>query len=573
MTRLLSIAVFLLLALAAQPARAEQSWAGDWHGTLATPAGELRLVLTISEQTGGALAAELESLDQAPGRKIPVAAIAVADGRLTFAIPMISATYEGRWQADRGRFAGTFSQGSAIPLDFERGAAQARPVIAGIDGIWEGGVIRNDVRLRLILNVRTGPGGTIASLDSPDLLAMGLPVAALARDGETISFTIPAGGSAYRGILAADGSRMTGSWSRPGSPEAEVVFVRRPLGAAASRARPQLPRAPFPYRTEEVRFANPGAAGVTLAGTLTLPQGSGPFPAAILITGSGGQDRDETIFGHKPFAVLADHLTRGGIAVLRYDDRGVGASTGAQAGATSADFATDANAAFAYVSARAEIDRRAIGFVGHSEGGMIGPLAAVDNPEVAWLVLLAGPGVPARALMAAQGRAIGAAQGMSEAELDRIAPVQAALFAAAASEGDAAAVAARLRAALTDEMLQQAGVPLSQRDQMARAANDPWLRYFARYDPAPALARIRVPLLAVNGSLDRQVLPAANLAGIRAATAADRDVTIRELPGLNHLFQTARTGAVGEYADIEETFAPAAMALVTEWIRTRFVRR
>jgi pimeloyl-ACP methyl ester carboxylesterase len=204
---------------------------------------------------------------------------------------------------------------------------------------------------------------------------------------------------------------------------------------------------------------------------------------------------------------------------------------------------------------------------------MIGPLAALDNEDVAWLVLLAGPGVPARALMAAQGRAIGAAQGMSEADLDRVGPVQAALFAAAASPGDAAAVAAHLRAALSDEMLQQAGVPLGQRDQMARAANDPWLRYFARYDPAPALARIRVPLLAVNGSLDRQVLPAANLAGIRAATAANRDVTIRELPGLNHMFQTARTGAVGEYADIEESFAPAALALVTNWIRTRFARR
>lgn len=568
----LPIFAFLLALLAAPAAHAQETVAGDWHGTLTVPTGQLRLLLTIRQSEGGALGAELESLDQAPGRKLPVAAIAVADGRMTFSIPMIGATYEGRWQAATGSFAGTFIQGgTALPLELARGAAESLPAVAGLDGRWEGSITRNGTALRLVLRVATGPRGTIAALDSPDMLAMGMQVAELAHDGQAVSFAVPASNAHYRATLAADGARMSGTWTRTGSPDAEVAFVRSARSAAAPPARPQEPRPPFPYRAEEVHFPNPRAAGVTLAGTLTLPPGRGPFPAAILITGSGPEDRDETVFGHKPFAVLADHLTRAGIAVLRYDDRGTAASTGAFAGATSADFATDANAAFAFLRARPEIDRRAIGFIGHSEGGMIAPLAARDNPDVAFFVLLAGPGVPIPQLMEAQRRAIGHSQGASDADLDRAVPVQSAFFAAAASDGDGAAVAARLRASLSDETLRAAGVPPAMRDQLARQASDPWFRFFARYDPAPALAAIRVPVLALNGSLDEQVVARENLAGIRAALAGNRDATVRELPGLNHLFQTARTGSPGEYADIAESFSPAALDLISGWIRSRFV--
>jgi pimeloyl-ACP methyl ester carboxylesterase len=568
---LLSIVAFLLASLA-PAAHAEEGWAGDWHGTLATPGGALRLVLTVRQGAGGALTAELESPDQAPGRKIPVDTIAVADGRMTFSIPSIGASYEGRWQPEAGRFSGNFSQGGALPLDLERGGLEARPTVTGLDGRWEGSIIRNGTRLRLILRIVTSAQGTIAALDSPDALAMGQQVAELTRDGQSVSFAVPAANVHYRATLAADSARMSGTWTRTSSPDAEVAFVRSVQTAASPPARPQLPRPPFPYRAEEVHFANPRAAGVTLAGTLTLPPGRGPFPAAILITGSGPEDRDETIFGHKPFAVLADRLTRAGIAVLRFDDRGTAASTGTFAGATSADFATDANAAFAFLRARPEIDRHAIGFIGHSEGGMIGPLAAGDNPDTAFLVLLAAPGTPIRQLMEAQRRAIGHSLGQSDAELDRAMPVQDAFFAAAMSGEDAAAAAARLRAILTDDMLRAAGTPLAARDQIVRMAADPWFRSFARYDPVPALAHIRVPVLALNGSLDEQVVARENLAGIGAALAGNPDATVRELPGLNHLFQTARTGSPGEYVDIEESFAPAALDLIAGWIRSRFVR-
>lgn len=555
----------LLALLIAAPAQAQGNVAGDWHGTLTTPGGALRLILTIREGESGALTAELESPDQAPGRKIPVAAIAVADGRMTVSIPAIGATYEGRWQAGADRFSGTFTQGAALPLDLARGIGERGAVIAGLDGVWRGTVNRNGVDLRLVLRVATGPLGTIASFDSPDLMAFGLPVAGLSRDGDVVAFTVTASGARYRGTLAGD--RMTGTWTLPGTPDTQVVLTRGGT-AAGPRARPQLPRPPLPYRAEEVRFANGRAPDVTLAGTLTLPPGRGPFPAAILISGSGAQDRDESLLGHKPFAVLADHLTRRGIAVLRYDDRGFGASTGTQAGATSADFATDADAAFAFLRARAEIDRRAIGFVGHSEGGLIGPLAAADNPAVAYLVLLAGPGTRTSALMESQRRAIGQSVGMSEAELDRAAPLQQRLFAIAASDASAVDAEDAMLAALSAD----AAIPAAMRDGTIQRALDPWFRWFARYDPAPVLARIAVPVLAINGSLDRQVLAAENLAGIRAALARNRDATVIELPGLNHLFQTARTGAIGEYADIEETFAPAALETISVWINARFGR-
>lgn len=571
MMRIVFLFAFLVSFLVAPAAYSQEGWAGDWHGTLATPGGALRLVLTIREGAAGALTAELESPDQAPGRKIRVDTIAIAGGRMTFAVPALHVSYEAVWHPETGRFSGTFTQGGGIPLELARGGL-ALPVIAGLDGAWQGNVVRNGVPLRLILRVTTGANGTVASLDSPDMLAMGLPVADLARDGASVSFAVPAGQSRYRATLAPDGSGMTGTWSRTGSPDAEVTLVRGAQAAASPPRRPQTPHPPFPYRAEEVRFDNARAPGVTLAGTLTLPPGRGPFPAAILITGSGPEDRDETIFGHKPFAVIADRLSRAGIAVLRVDDRGVGASTGSQTGATSADFATDANAAFAFLRARPEIDPHAIGFIGHSEGGMIGPLAMRDNPETAFLVLLAAPGTPIRQLMEAQRRAIGHSLGQSDAELDRAMVVQDAFFAAAISGEDAAAAAARLRATLTDDMLRAAGTPSSARDQLVRMAADPWFRSFARYDPVPALARIRVPVLALNGSLDEQVVARENLAGIRAALSGNPDATVRELAGLNHLFQTARTGSPGEYVDIEETFAPAALDLISDWIRSRFVR-
>jgi uncharacterized protein len=576
MNRLISILALLLAALVAAPASAQQQdWTGDWHGALAvTNAQGLRLIVTITAAPGGGFSGQLESVDQAPGLKIPIDTLAIADGRLTFAMLALGATYEGRWVSARNRFVGTFTQGGTpLPLDLARGAGTAQPTISGLDGSWETRIERNGVQLRLILRVATNALGTIALLDSPDMMANGLAVTGLAREGQAVRFTVPAGESSFQGSLSTDGARMSGRWSRAGYPDAEVTFARREAAADGAPRRPQEPHPPFPYRSEEVRIPNPRAPGVMLAGTLTLPPGEGPFAAAILISGSGAQDRDESLMGHKPFAVLADHLTKAGIAVLRYDDRGTARSTGSYRGATSADFATDAAAAFAFMRTQPRIDRDAIGYIGHSEGGMVGPLAAADSPGAAFMVLLAGPGERTRDVLEAQRRAIGQAMGMSEAELDQAGLLQARLMEIAAGDLAQAEAEAAMRAALSDEALAGSGVVPAQRDMLIRRTLDPWFRWFLRYDPAPALRALRMPVLALNGSLDRQVLPAANLAGIRAATAGNRDVTVTELPGLNHLFQTARTGGLGEYAEIEETMAPVVLRTVADWIRARFGRR
>lgn len=568
MNRLIAALALLLAAFGAAPAAAQGNVSGDWHGTLVTPRGQLRMLLTIHPGADGALSAELESVDQAPGQKIPVPTIAVANGRLTFAVPAFNLTYAGDWEPAGNRFNGILRQGADMPLVLARGAFPAAPVIQGLDGHWEGSAQRNAALLHFVLRVSTGPNGTIASFDSPDQMAIGLPVTGLAREGDRVRFTVSAGNASFTGTLAGD--RLSGGWTDGTG----TVFVRRAAGATAAPVRrPQTPQPPFPYRAEEVSIANRQAPGVTLAGTLTLPEGRGPFPAAILITGSGPEDRDEALFGHRPFAVLADYLTRHGIAVLRYDDRGIGRSTGRYPGATSADFATDANAAFAFLAARPEIDRRAIGFVGHSEGGMIGPIAAMDNPGVAYLVLLAGPGVATHDLLEAQRRAIAESQGMSPAQIDRAGALQAELIRIARSNASDADARNAFNAATTDARMTEAGVPASERGSMATLMLDPWFRWFLRYDPAPALRHFQGPLLALNGSLDRQVLATQNLPGIRGATAGHRDVTITLLPGLNHMFQTARTGGVGEYATIEETMAPVVLRTVADWINARFRAR
>lgn len=336
------------------------------------------------------------------------------------------------------------------------------------------------------------------------------------------------------------------------------------------RERPQTPTPPFPYRADDVTFTNPVAAGVTLAGTLTLPQGSGPFPAAILLSGSGAQDRDETMLGHKPFAVIADHLTRRGIAVLRYDDRGVGRSTGDFPAATSADFATDARAAVRYLLTRPEIDRGGIGFIGHSEGGMVAQIAAVNNEHLQFMIMLAGPGTDLMQLVQSQERLLAVSQGASQEDLARMAPIMREVFEAVATSTSAEDARVRVRGVLTSDALATMKAPESRRELLVQQMATDWARYLLQFTPADFLSRIEVPVLALNGALDHQVPPDENLSAITAALARNPDVTVRRIDGLNHLFQTARTGAIGEYADITETIAPVVLTMVTEWITARF---
>jgi pimeloyl-ACP methyl ester carboxylesterase len=270
------------------------------------------------------------------------------------------------------------------------------------------------------------------------------------------------------------------------------------------------------------------------------------------------------VFGHRPFLVLADHLTRKGIAVLRADDRGVGKSTGRFADATSEDFAQDAAAGVAFLRKHGRIDAARVGLVGHSEGGLVAPMVAVRVPEVAFVVLLAAPGVDGAQILLAQSASMGRSRGMSAEAIAQNQDVQRKIFEIVRTEPDQAVRLEKIKASL-------AGLPAGAAGQQARQASRPWFRYFLSHDPAPVLEKVRQPVLALTGALDLQVVPTDNLPAIEAALerGGNRDVTVATLDGLNHLFQTAKTGAITEYASIEETFAPAALDRISTWILSR----
>ena len=334
--------------------------------------------------------------------------------------------------------------------------------------------------------------------------------------------------------------------------------------------RPQTPKKPYPYTEEEVRFPNKQQE-IVLAATLTIPRGEGPFPAAILISGSGPQDRDETLLNHKPFWVIADHLTRNGIAVLRYDDRGTGDSTGTFAEATSADFATDAAAAVEFLLSKDEIDNAKIGLIGHSEGGLIAPMVAVDRDDIAYAVLLAGPGIDGKQVSFTQSRAMMIAEGTPESAADVNDKLLTEIFAAMDEKGEL--LEEDIEKAVTKYAPQLGGdavvEPLKARLQNLTG---PWMKFFLNYDPAPNLKKTKCPVLALNGEKDTQVLVAPNLDRIKKSLeeGGNPDFEVRALPNLNHLFQNCETGGLSEYFKIEETFDPKTLEMISDWILERF---
>ncbi len=375
----------------------------------------------------------------------------------------------------------------------------------------------------------------------------------------------------------ADPAKAAGTMRQAGM-EFPFTLERLKEGETVGPKRPQEPKAPFPYTSREV-FALNSADGTKIAGTLTIPEagafGPGPHPVALLITGSGQQDRDETLLGHKPFLVLADHLTRAGVAVLRVDDRAVGGSTSGKPleECTTDDFVGDALACVELLKTRPEVDAKRIGLIGHSEGGLIAPMVAAKSADVAFVVLLAGPGVNGREILMEQVPAGAKAGGATEELVAAIRERTGALLdAVAGGDEDAIRAAARALVEADPDTAKADAAMLDQTAQMlAQQFSSAWFRRFLTLDPCEAVRKTRVPVLALNGSLDVQVLAWQNLPPLRAALAqaGNEDVTIEELPGLNHLFQTATTGAGEEYATIEETFSPVALEKVSAWVRLK----
>lgn len=466
--------------------------------------------------------------------------------------------------------------------------AAQEPVTDPFVGIWQGKVTLPGQSLELVLHVKLAEGGHTATLDSPQQGAQGIPVKSFVIADDTCTADV-----------RAIGAKLTLRLER-GAPDRLVgKLLQRGMSLPTDLARtnevrkqrrPQEPKPPFPYRSEDVAYhhdparplaesfgAGEDASGVTLAGTLTLPEGKGPFPAAVMITGIGAQDRDQSLLGHKPFLVIADALTRAGLAVLRVDDRGTGKSTGSFAEATSADFARDALAGLHYLKSRAEIDPERIGLIGHSEGGLVAPMVAAGEGRelVAFAVLIAPPAVPLDEVILHQSRLMAQAEGAAEAEreigdqLTRAAlRIVAGNWAPAERKQQLREAAAHAWGVMSPPARAASGASLEALQQRIESLDTPWMRYLVARDPAVELQAMTCPTLVLFGQKDLQVDPAQNEPPLRKAFADGGKVvpTIVVLTDHNHLFQQSKTGKPSEYGILEETFSDAALAVIRDWL-------
>ncbi len=440
-------------------------------------------------------------------------------------------------------------------------------------GYWEGKLKISAISLRFVLKIFKNADGTNgALLDSPDQNTNNIPVGSVTLTDDSLKFDVPTKKGNYYGKIQKDSMIAIGKWNQA---QMSLPLNLKKVEKPTELKRPQTPHAPFPYKTEDIVFDNP-AANIKLAGTLTIPNGEGKFPAAVMVTGSGAQDRDETIFNHKPFLVIADYLTLNGIAVLRYDDRGVAKSKGNFASATTADFTTDAISAVEYLKTRSEIDGKKIGIIGHSEGGMIAPMAAANTDNVAFIVLLAGPGLTGKDLLVLQTGLILKAEGTDQEKLDKSIKFSKEAFEIVVSSPDSLTAYKKLEEmyakyfeSLPDSEKKNYGNSEAMFKQNVKTLLSPWFRFFLKYDPKPVLENVHIPVLALNGEKDLQVPPKEDLKGVEEALKNGRNKNFKtvELPGLNHLFQHAKTGAPAEYGTIEETFAPEALKIIGDWIK------
>jgi uncharacterized protein len=439
-----------------------------------------------------------------------------------------------------------------------------------IAGQWHGVLEVQGTQLRLVFNITKTANGISATMDSPDQGAKDIPVTTASFENPVLKIAIPKMGLEYEGKLDKD-KAITGTFKQGG--------LSLPLNLSKNKierakiARAQEPTKPYPYYAEDVVFENKNAQ-ITLAGTLTLPKKEGKYPVVVLITGSGPQNRDEEIVGHKPFLVLADHLTKNGIGVLRFDDRGTAASKGNFKTATTPDFATDVEAAVNYLLTRPDVDPKKIGLIGHSEGGIIAPIVAAKSKDVSFIVLLAGTGIPGDELLLMQIGLIAKAEGQSDTELEKARIINKSVLDIVVKSKDSTSLKNDLTAYLQSTIKANPDAKpkeMTEEDFIKSEVNtftSPWMQYFLKYNPSPILADVKCPVLALNGEKDLQVPPKINLEGIKRGLEKGKNthVTTKELPNLNHLFQECTTGSPNEYAKIEQTFSPIALDEIVNWV-------
>lgn len=430
------------------------------------------------------------------------------------------------------------------------------------------------VELRVVFHIREENNTIITTSDSPDQSVFGIPTDETVITGNEIVITMKKMNATFRGKMTSD-SVIEGALTQG----IEIPLqLKKTTGATqkTKTTKPQTPVPPFPYKSENITYKNSDGS-IQFGATITIPEGKGPFPAVVIISGSGIQNRDGDMLGHSLYAVLADHLTRNGIAVLRYDERGIGESGGDFTNATTRDFANDATAAVNYLLSRPEVNKKKIGLIGHSEGGAIAPMIAAERNDIDFIVLLAGPGVPTLDLMAEQNEAIAKATGITDASAKEFRLLYKQVINSILSNpGDLKKTSDMLEEWAKGKdpvMLKQLNLAsVDKRNGYALAMSNElkseWMKYFLSIDPAINLQRLKCKVLALNGSKDIQVLPASNLAGIRSALQKSKSplYEVKEIPGLNHLFQACKKCGLDEYSQLEETFSPVALQLISDWL-------
>lgn len=435
----------------------------------------------------------------------------------------------------------------------------APTAMAQIEGYWKGEMNVGVQKLETAFDIKADASGYTATFDVPAQGAYDIPVEETTFQDGRLQMTMSAMGASYKGTLK-DGV-IEGEFTQHGM--TFTLNLAKTEKKEQKKTRPQDPQPPFKYQIEEVTFVNK-KEGNTLVGTLTIPECDGPFPAMVLVSGSGQQNRDEELMNHRPFWVIADYCARHGIAVLRYDDRGVGGSDGEVKNATSLDFSYDAEAAFDYLRNRKEINASKVGILGHSEGGIINFMVSARRPEVAFLVSLAGPSVNGIEVLKEQQAAILRASGMSEEMVQFSGNANAQMFDIIEASNDREEADSLLR-----QLLKGWGYNEELTEQTVGQMASPWMYYFLRYDPTDAIVKTNCPAILLNGSNDLQVIASQNLPGYEKIIAehGKTNLTLRELPDLNHLFQHCETGSPNEYFEIEETISPEVLQRIVDFVK------
>jgi pimeloyl-ACP methyl ester carboxylesterase len=544
---------------------------GSWIGRLNTTTGRaVALEFTVRAIKDGRFTGSWSSPDQLPYPG-EISNIEFNRDTFSFDLSVLHASYFGVMSRNGFTIDGAYTQGVSIPVTLHR----ARTFLALLSNSTVSSFLTSE---RIALKLAEDSGKLVGTLEEIDHGESEYSIDLATNEGDSLKFEVPELDRVFSGAYSNHQSGIKGVWK---SPEANTEIAFQQIPVAPKLIRAQEPKPPYPYTEDTVSYENPHAH-IRLAGTLTRPKGKGPFPAVFLITGSGPQDRDEELMGHRPFKVIADYLTRHGIAVLRTDDRGTGKSGGNFGSADTRDFASDARAAIQYLKSRPEINAKKIGLIGHSEGGMIAPMVAAhdtqfysDPSDVNFILLLAGPGIPITQLMREQRRMLSEdTPSLLQTNLDRASTFDSII---AADElyptgklphiVDSLWKVAYFSEGGDSAELHSAPVMQKKMTQMGTFLS-PWYRYFIAYDPTQVFKNVHCPVLAFNGALDHQVICQPDLDGIASALKAggNKDVTVHSMPGLNHLFQHAKTGLVNEYAEIPETFSPEVLEIMTQWI-------